>query len=130
PTPAVGFAMGDVVLSLVLEDGGKMPDGNALRRKTGQRVDVFLVTGDERLDRLVRAGVAYMRREGLHARATAKTTRNVGKLLKEASSVDARCCAIIESEQEATLKILETGEQRTVALADLAREVRAMETAP
>jgi histidyl-tRNA synthetase len=129
-TPAVGFAMGDVVLSLVLEDSGRMPEAGELRRRTGQRVDVFVITGDERLDRLVRAGVAFLRREGLQARSSAKATRNVGKLLKEASGMDARCCAIIESEQEATLKFLDTGEQRTVSLANLANEVRSVETAP
>jgi len=125
PTPAVGFAMGDVVLALVLEDRGLMPAAADLRRRTGQRVDVFVITGDERLDEHVRAGVAVLRRHGLHARSTAKSTRNVGKLLKEASSHDARCCAIIESEREATLKNLDTGEQRTVALPELADAVRA-----
>lgn len=48
PTPAVGFAMGDVVLANLLEDKGLMPTGKDLRTILSQSVqtrpDVFAVT--------------------------------------------------------------------------------------
>ncbi len=48
PTPAVGFGMGDVVLSLVLQDRGLLPEGDALmdalsRPSASYRPDVFVL---------------------------------------------------------------------------------------
>ena len=37
PTPAVGFGMGDVVLGLLLEDKGLMPEGPALMDALSQK---------------------------------------------------------------------------------------------
>lgn len=50
PTPAVGFAMGDVVVSLLLEDKGLMPQGAELmeavsRAPASVRPEVFVVSG-------------------------------------------------------------------------------------
>ncbi len=52
PTPAVGFAMGDVVVSLLLEDKGLMPRGAELmeavsRRPASVRPEVFVVGADD-----------------------------------------------------------------------------------
>ena len=52
PTPAVGFAMGDVVVSLLLEDKGLMPQGAELmeavsRRPASVRPEVFVVGADD-----------------------------------------------------------------------------------
>lgn len=49
-TPAVGFAMGDVVVSLLLEDKGLMPQGPELmdavsRRPASVRPEVFVLSG-------------------------------------------------------------------------------------
>jgi len=123
-TPAVGFAMGDVVLSLVLEDKGLMPEPNDLRARTGQGVDAFVISPKEELDGAARSALASLRREGLHVRMSARSTRNIGKLIKEALGVGARACAIIESDSEATLKHLDSGEQRSAPLADLAGALR------
>lgn len=111
PTPAVGFAMGDVVLSLVLQDKGLMPEGAALRDAAGARPDVFVIsTGDDASEAALRPAVAALRRAGLHARHTYRSTRNVGKLLKEAADCGARFAAIIEKDgASATLKNLDTG---------------------
>lgn len=51
PTPAVGFGMGDVVLGLLLEDKGLMPEGAALmealsRRPASLRPEVFVVASE------------------------------------------------------------------------------------
>lgn len=116
PTPAVGFAMGDVVLSLVLEDKGLMPKDAELMRRVGAAPDVFVISnGKEESEAALRPTVAMLRRAGLHARRSYKTTRNVGKLLKEAADTGARFAAIIENATVATLKNLGTGEQRTDA---------------
>jgi len=68
PTPAVGFAMGDVVLSLLLDDKGLMPEGPELAdavscRPASVRPDVFVVgADDEATDPLVRRLAADLRR--------------------------------------------------------------------
>ncbi|MEN0020112.1 MAG: ATP phosphoribosyltransferase regulatory subunit [Planctomycetota bacterium] len=67
PTPAVGFGMGDVVLSLLLEDKGLMPDGPALldalsRPSASLRPEAFVVTPDGEHDGDVRTLVADLRR--------------------------------------------------------------------
>jgi len=67
-TPAVGFAMGDVVVSLLLEDKGLMPEGSELmeavsRRPASVRPEVFVVgADDEESDTLVRRLSAELRR--------------------------------------------------------------------
>lgn len=51
----------------------------------------------------------------LHARRSYKATKNVGKLLADASASHARYAAILESANSVTLKNLETGNQSTLA---------------
>jgi histidyl-tRNA synthetase len=129
PTPAVGFAMGDAVLSLVLEDRGLLPEGAELldriaRAPAPVRPRAFVVTGDEALDPVVMRLVADLRRAGAHARRSYKTTRNIGKLLKEASQLHARFAIIIEDESRATIKNLDDQTQREAALSEVAPIVR------
>ncbi len=112
PTPAVGFGMGDVVLSLVLQDRGLMPDDATLAARTGARPDVFVISnGSPESDTLVRPLCASLRAAGLHARHTYKSTRNLGKLLKDAADCRARLALIVESAQAGTLKDLASGVQ-------------------
>jgi histidyl-tRNA synthetase len=126
PTPAVGFGMGDVVLSLVLQDRGLMPEGAALMDRLGEkpaspRPELFTISnGTPEADAQLRPLVARLRRAGVHVRHTYKATRNVGKLLKEASDAQARFAAIIESADEATLKDLSTGAQSRATLNEIA----------
>ncbi|TVQ61981.1 MAG: hypothetical protein EA378_05820 [Phycisphaerales bacterium] len=67
PTPACGFGMGDVVLGLLLEDKGLMPEGPALmeavsRAPASVRPEAFVVTPDESRDDDVIRAVARLRR--------------------------------------------------------------------
>lgn len=139
-TPAVGFGMGDVVLALVLQDRGLMPKDEELMRLSGQRPDVFVIAASPEADAAARRLVATLRRslpapEGstqrripaLHARQTSKTTRNVGKLLKEAADLAARLAVIVENDAEATIKDMRTGQQdeARTPLADLPAVLRA-----
>ncbi len=167
PTPAVGFGMGDVVLLLVLEDRGLMPEGKDLLHAlslpgASLRPDVFVISnGQPESDAQVRPLVARLRRGSesarwrdradrkpwdvdrylpvdgtdrvtappLHARHTSKATKNIGKLLQEASASHARFAAIIESAGSdgaglATLKNLDTREEmKDVPLAEIGARV-------
>lgn len=140
PTPACGFGMGDAVLGNLLEDRNLIPEGRemleALARPMPYRPDVFVVhSPNEGCEELVVPTVARLRRgeesekyrQGqckpwsaerykvppLHVRRSYKATRNVGKLLAEASACHARFAVIIESAERCTLKNLDTGEQET-----------------
>lgn len=118
PTPAVGFGMGDVVLSLVLKDKGLLPEGKTLLEKLSEpapslRPDVFVIASpNEGCEAQVPAVLARARRAGLHARRSYKSTRNIGKLLKDAASQFARFALIIETPDTCTLKNLDTQEQQ------------------
>ncbi len=116
PTPAVGFAMGDVVISLLLQDKGLMPSDAELMQEIGARPDVFVIAPSDDLDPIAIRLLATLRREGLHARRSYKTTRNVGKLLKEASQQHARLAIIIESADQATIRNLDAADQQSVQL--------------
>lgn len=116
-TPAIGFGMGDVVLGLVLESRGLWPDDAAIMdalsaRPASRRPEAFVISnGTVEADGAVRGLVARLRAAGLHARTTSKATKNVGKLLQEASALHARAAVIVESTTTASVKDLKTGEQ-------------------
>ena len=111
-TPAVGFGMGDVVLGLVLADRGLLPDDKAMRAALGLRPGAFVISnGTPEADALLTPTVSALRRAGVHARRSGKSTKNVGKLLKDAGDANARFALIIEGADEATLKDLDTGVQ-------------------
>ena len=125
-TPAMGFGMGDVVLGLVLADRGLLPkDGNELL----PRPDAFVVSaGEPAADAELPRLVARLRADGFHVRHSYKATRNVGKLLADASKQRARFAVILGAELvegRAMLKDLASGEQRPVALSELANLLRA-----
>jgi histidyl-tRNA synthetase len=118
-TPAVGFGMGDVVISNVLADKGLLPKGESV----APRPDAFVFATSDAAAPRVPTVVAMLRRAGLHARMTYKTTRNVGKLIKDAAAVRSRC-AVMLGEDAVELKDMASGEQRVVALADVVGAIR------
>ena len=130
PTPAVGFAMGDVVIRLVLEDRGLLADPATYL----PRPDVFVIaTGTEAGEAALRPLVAELRAGGLHARHTYRATRNVKKLLGEAGRTRARCAVILGDEFERGLvvvKDLDAGSQREVPQAVLLETLRELTAAP
>ena len=108
--PAAGFGMGDVVLSLVLKDKGLLSDGTALLPTP----DVFIVSACDEGDALLATMIAELRTNGVHARRSYKTTRNVGKLLTEAAKAHATFAVILGQELERdciVVKNMESGEQ-------------------
>ncbi|MEE2819114.1 MAG: histidine--tRNA ligase [Planctomycetota bacterium] len=113
--PAVGFGMGDVVLSLVLKDKGLLKDGEAYLEPP----DVFVVSASDEGDALLPTITSSLRTNGVHTRQSYKTTRNVGKLLTEAAKANARNVIILGGELEkgnVVVKNLASGEQVELAL--------------
>ena len=113
--PAVGFGMGDVVLSLVMKDKGMLKDGEAYLEPP----DVFVVSASDEGDALLPTITSSLRTNGVHTRQSYKTTRNVGKLLTEAAKANARNVIILGGELEkgnVVVKNLASGEQVELAL--------------
>ncbi|MEM1208543.1 MAG: histidine--tRNA ligase [Planctomycetota bacterium] len=117
PTPAVGFGMGDVVLTNVLHDKGLIPD------HVLPRPDVFVIAAADDASRHATQLTAHLRRNGLHARRSYKATRNVGKLLKDAAACRARFALIVNADR-LELKDLDTGEQAPINADDLVNAIR------
>ena len=120
--PAIGFGMGDVVLSNVLIDKGLKPED------VHPRPDVHVLASTDHASRRIATITANLRRAGLHARFSYKATRNLGKLLKEADTVRARFAVIVGDDienNEVAVKNLTNGTQDTVAVDKLARHINA-----
>jgi histidyl-tRNA synthetase len=124
--PACGFGMGDVVLANILRDKGLLkPDEEYLPRP-----DAFVIAASDDAAARLPAIVADLRRSHLHVRQSYKTTRHVGKLLGDAGKCRARHAVILgaqlgTSEPRVALKDMDSGDQREVALSELAAALRA-----
>jgi histidyl-tRNA synthetase len=116
--PAVGFGMGDVVLSLVLKDKGLLEDGTHYMPTP----DVFVVSACDEGDEVISSTIAMLRENGLHAQRSYKTTRNVGKLLTEAAKAQASFAVILGKELEQNMfavKDMKSGEQVDIPIDQL-----------
>jgi len=98
---ATGFGMGDVVLAILLEEKGKLPD-------LAPRLDAFVVPAHDGVNDMVVKIVAKLRRQGVVADAS--TRSNLGKALKEANKRRARYAVIVRPDRVG-VKDLATGEQ-------------------
>lgn len=138
-TPAVGFGMGDVVLGLLLGDKGLIPEPAELRDalslpSASLRPDAFVIAATDEAAAKIPGVLADLRRTtsmsdpakiGFHARTTTKSTRNVGKLLKDAANSYARFAVILEGDgSQATLKDLASGDQSEFAPSELRAVLR------
>ena len=122
---ACGMGMGDVVLSLVLKDRGLLgeDDGESLL----PRPDAFLVALADEAAAIAPTLLRALRGAGLHARASHRASRNLGKLLADANKARARFAVILDAgvaEGRATLKDLASGGQVDVPLASIAADLR------
>jgi histidyl-tRNA synthetase len=117
---ALGFGMGDVVLSLMLEDRGLLPD-------PPPRVEVVVVPVGRELASAARKVTARLRRAGFSAE-TPFTPAGVGKDLKAANRDGARYAVIIGPEEwsakAVNLKDLRESTERRVAVDALPETLR------
>ena len=109
---ATGFGMGDVVLGILLEERGKLPE--TLKAAS---LDVFVIDDRPELAELVFQTVGALRRAGRAADFSYKR-QNVGKQLKEANKRGARQAVIIKSADLVALKDLATGEQVEMSMTE------------
>ena len=116
PTPAIGFGMGDVVLTNLLHDKGLIPE------HVMPRPDAFVLAANDDAATKVPGLTAQLRRAGLHVRMSYKITRIIGKLLKDAEKARARFAVIVGDDLQ--LKNLETGEQSPTSQEQLADQLR------
>ena len=118
--PALGFGMGDVVLSLMLEDRGLLPE-------TPPRADVVVIPVGAELSEAARYVTIRLRNEGLRAETPHKPS-GVGKDLRAANQQQIPYAAIVGPEEwerkEVNLKDLRAGLQETVAIDVLASRLR------
>ena len=113
--PAVGFGMGDIVLSELLKDLGRL-------KGVSTSVDMYVVDAEESLFPEVLKIVADLRRAGIAAEFSYKR-QNLGKQLKGASTRGARQVVIVgqkyRDQHVVEVKDMQTGQQRDVAIDDL-----------
>jgi histidyl-tRNA synthetase len=113
--PAVGFGMGDIVLSELLKDLGRL-------QGISTSVDMYLIDADEGLFPDVLKIAADLRRAGIAAEFSYKR-QNLGKQLKSASARGARLVVIVgqkyREQRMVEIKDMQTGSQREAAIADL-----------
>ena len=125
PTPAIGFGMGDVVLSLLLQDKKLIPSDADIAESLGLRPDAYIISnGTPEADAQLQPLVAQLRRAGLHTRRSYKATKNIGKLLKDAGDAGSRFAIILESGVEATVKDLGTQSQTKVLIKDVLEHLK------
>ncbi len=113
--PAVGFGMGDIVLSELLKDLGRL-------QGISTSVDMYLIDADEGLFGDVLKIAADLRRAGIAAEFSYKR-QNLGKQLKSASTRGARLAVIVgqkyREQHMVEVKDMQTGVQREVVIDDL-----------
>jgi histidyl-tRNA synthetase len=117
---ALGFGMGDVVLSLMLRERGLLPS-------PPPRVDVVVIPVGKELAGAARELTGLLRSNGLRVE-TPFSPAGVGKDLKAASRDRASFAVIVGpdewSERSANLKNLSSGEERRVSIEALADAIR------
>ncbi len=121
--PALGFGMGDVVLSLMLSDRGLFPEQPG-------RVDVLVIPVGEELFEAARKVTRALRLSDISSE-TPYTPAGVGKSLKAANQAGARFAVIVGpdewKENAVMLSDLRSGEQERIALDKLGELVRALQ---
>jgi histidyl-tRNA synthetase len=117
--PALGFGMGDVVLTELLKDRGLLPDCRP-------RLDGFVVIADESL-----RSAAWNLIHGLRAAGFsldyALAPEKVSKQFQRAAALGARFALVVGSEEwpsgEVTLKNMATGATERVPVAEVAKKL-------
>ena len=121
PVGGVGFAVGDLIISLLLENLGRLPDFDETP------APVFVTLFDEELLQPSLALAHQLRQAGIKVTSQLQADK-LGKQFKFADRIGARVAVVFGPEevasQTASLKDLKTGDQQTVTLAELADAIR------
>ncbi len=116
---ATGFGMGDLVLSILLAETGKLPDPS-------ERCDCFVIDAGDDLFEPALGIVADLRRAGVRTGFSYKR-QGMGKQFKTANQRGAAKVVIVGAELaesgQLALKDLATGEQKLVGRAEIVREL-------
>ncbi len=117
--PALGFGMGDVVLTELLKDRGLLPAYNA-------GLDCFVVIADETL-RLPALQMIHGLREAGISVDYALASDKVGKQFQLAAALGARFAVVVGAQEwpggEVKVKNLATGVEERVAVAEVAKKI-------
>ncbi len=117
--PALGFGMGDVVLTELLKDRGLLPAADA-------GLDCFVVIADESLRRPALEWIHGLRGAGI-ALDYALAPEKVGKQFQRAAALGARFAVVVGAAEwpagEVTLKNMATGAAERVPLADVVKKI-------
>jgi histidyl-tRNA synthetase len=122
PLPGVGFAMGDMVVSLVLEKYDLLPAGGQL---SPAQVLVTVFNEETLLDSYALA--AKLRQTGLNTAVYPEAVK-LGKQFKFGDRIGARVAVILGpdeiKEQQASIKDLESGQQEVVPMDEAPVRIR------
>jgi histidyl-tRNA synthetase len=122
PLPAVGFAMGDVVMSLVLKKFGCLPQDGSL-----SPAQVLVTVFDAAAQAESLALAAQLRRAGFNV-ATYPDTDKLARQFKYGDRMGMRFAIVLGPDElasdQVTLKDLRSGEQRLVSRSQLAAVLR------
>lgn len=117
--PALGFGMGDVVLSLMLRDRGLMP-------QSPPRADAVVIPVGNELGPQARQVTTELRRAGVRTE-TPYVSAGVGKELKAANQHRIPFAVIVGPDEwdrsEVNLKDLRSGEQTAIPVSELAQRI-------
>jgi histidyl-tRNA synthetase len=123
PTPAVGFAVGDVILCDLLKELDKLPE---IKRSC----DLFIVSFDKNYENLLK--VAKKFRDANFSVQYPLKPGNFGKQMKQADEVGARIVLFAGSQEEKEgnykIKIMKSGEEKIVSIDDAEEEIRGVES--
>jgi histidyl-tRNA synthetase len=116
PLPGVGFAMGDVVMALVLEDAGVIPDN------LGDKPQVIVTVFDETTLSSSLAAAEELRKAGLRVVIYPEADK-LGKQFKYADRLDIPVAVVLGPDEiqndQVAVKNLKTREQVSVKRADM-----------
>jgi histidyl-tRNA synthetase len=121
PLPAVGFAMGDVTMGLLLRDAGLLPSG------ISSPAQVLVTVFDDSLLLESYRLAADLRASGINV-AVYPESAKLPKQFKYADKMGMRVVLVIGPDEasswKATIKNLKDGSQETVLQADLEKQIR------
>ena len=123
PLPAVGFAMGDLAIGLLLESSRLNPEGD----HELSPAEVFVTVFDAERQPISMALAAELRKAGMNVICSPEVTK-LPKQFKYADRIGVRVAVVIGPDEAAnnqvTIKDLRDGSQQTISRAQAAAEIK------